>query len=53
MSVPEGGTNTFQVRLSSQPTSDVVVAVAWASGDTNLTVTGGSSLTFTGLRTRP
>jgi len=47
MSVPEGGTNTFQVRLSSQPTSDVVVAVAWASGDTNLTVTGGSSLTFT------
>jgi PKD repeat protein len=45
--VPEGGTNTFQVRLSSPPTSDVVVAVAWSAGDANLTVTGGASLTFT------
>jgi hypothetical protein len=45
--VPEGGTNTFQIRLSSQPTSDVVVAVAWSAGDANLTVTGGASLTFT------
>jgi PKD repeat protein len=47
MSVPEGGTTTFLVWLSSQPTSGVTVAVAWASGDTNITVTGGANLTFT------
>jgi hypothetical protein len=47
VNVPEGGTNTFQIWLSSQPTSDVTVAVAWASGDTSITVTGGASLTFT------
>jgi hypothetical protein len=47
VSVPEGGANTFQANLSSQPTSSVVVAVAWASGDTSITVTGGASLTFT------
>jgi hypothetical protein len=47
VSVPEGGTNTFQVSLSSQPTGDVVVAVAWVSGDTNITVTDGANLTFT------
>jgi len=47
VSVPEGGTNTFQVCLSSQPTSDVMVAVAWTAGDSDITVTGGANLTFT------
>jgi hypothetical protein len=47
VNVPEGGTITFQLWLSSQPTRDVTVAVAWAAGDTSITVMGGSSLTFT------
>jgi hypothetical protein len=47
VNVPEGGTNTFQLWLSSQPTSDVTVAVARTTGDSDLTVTGGASLTFT------
>jgi uncharacterized repeat protein (TIGR02543 family) len=45
--VPEGGTASFQVKLSSSPTGVTVVAVARTSGDTNITVSGGSSRTFT------
>jgi len=47
VSVNEGSSNTFQVKLSKQPQAGVSVTVAWLSGDTDITVTGGSSLTFT------
>jgi len=35
VSVPEGGTATFQLKLSCQPTGTVVVAVARTSGDSD------------------
>jgi hypothetical protein len=47
VSAPEGGTSTFTVQLSAQPTSDVTVSVGRTSGDTDLTVSGGATLTFT------
>ena len=37
----------FGVRLSAAPASNVTVNVARLSGDTDLTVTGGATLTFT------
>jgi len=45
--VPEGGTATFQVKLSAQPSSNVSVTVSWVSGDADITVKSGSSLKFT------
>ncbi|MCP5101847.1 MAG: PEGA domain-containing protein [bacterium] len=45
--VPEGGTNTFQVRLSERPASEVTASVSWVSGDTDISITSGASLTFT------
>ncbi|NAS27093.1 cellulose 1,4-beta-cellobiosidase [Herbidospora sp. NEAU-GS84] len=47
VSVPEGGTATYSVRLQAQPTSNVTVTSTAGSGDTNLTVSSGGSLTFT------
>lgn len=47
VSVNEYSSNTFQVKLSKQPQTSVSVTVARLSGDTDITVTGGSSLTFT------
>jgi cellulose 1,4-beta-cellobiosidase len=47
VTVPEGGTATYSVRLSSAPSGNVTVASAAGSGDSNITVTGGASLTFT------
>ncbi len=47
LSVTEGLTNTFTVRLAYQPAGNVTVSVARASGDTDLSVSGGASLTFT------
>ncbi|PXA04648.1 hypothetical protein DDZ13_05605 [Coraliomargarita sinensis] len=47
VSVPEGGTQTFDVKLRYLPASDVTVNVSNASGDTDLAVQSGSSLTFT------
>jgi hypothetical protein len=47
LNVVEGSTNTFQVKLSSAPASEVTVNVARFSGDTTLSVSGGSSLVFT------
>ena len=35
------------MKLAFQPASDVTVSVARVSGDTDLTVSGGASLTFT------
>jgi len=46
LSVPEGGTNTFMVRLSEDPLTERTIDVARVSGDTNITVSGGASLTF-------
>lgn len=47
--VPEGGTTSFQVRLSHNPSpyTSVTVTAARASGDSDITVSGGSSLVFT------
>ncbi|MEV6984387.1 glycoside hydrolase family 6 protein [Sphaerisporangium sp. NPDC051017] len=47
VSVPEGGTATYSVKLAAQPTSNVTVTSTAGSGDTDITVSGGSSLTFT------
>ncbi|WP_345561382.1 glycoside hydrolase family 6 protein [Nonomuraea rosea] len=47
VTVPEGATATYTVRLAAQPTSNVTVTSAAGSGDTNITVSSGASLTFT------
>ncbi|MEV4413240.1 glycoside hydrolase family 48 protein, partial [Catellatospora sp. NPDC049609] len=47
VSVPEGGTATYAVRLSAAPSSNVTVSTTAGSGDGNLTVSSGGSLTFT------
>ncbi len=47
LTVTEGQSAGFQVRLSHQPSSDVAVTVAWASGDVDISIQSGSSLTFT------
>lgn len=47
VSVPEGGTANMMVRLSSAPADTVTALVSRVSGDTNLTVSAGSSLVFT------
>lgn len=45
--VPEGGRNTFQVKLSENPLSDVTATVSWVSGDTDISIESGETLTFT------
>ena len=47
LSVAEGATATFGVHLAAAPASATTVSVARASGDTDLTVSGGASLVFT------
>ena len=47
VTVPEGATQTWQVRLASAPSAPVTVTVARASGDADLTVAGGATLAFT------
>ncbi|MGP3958263.1 glycoside hydrolase family 6 protein [Nonomuraea sp. 3N208] len=47
VAVNEGGTATFTARLSSAPAANVTVTTARTSGDTDLTVSSGGSLTFT------
>jgi len=44
--VTEGGSNSVTVRLSAQPTNTVIVTTAFTSGDTDLSVNAGASLTF-------
>jgi len=46
VTVPEGGTATFDVSLSRAPASAVTYTVARASGDADITVQSGASLTF-------
>jgi len=45
--VPEGGTNSFDVRLSVLPEVKTTVTVSRVSGDTNLSVQSGAELIFT------
>ncbi|MEO3808166.1 glycoside hydrolase family 6 protein [Sphaerisporangium sp. B11E5] len=47
VSVPEGGTATYSVRLSSAPSANVTVTSTAGSGDNDITVSSGSSLSFT------
>jgi hypothetical protein len=47
VSVPEGGTQSFNVRLSTQPSGSVTVSAARSAGDTDITVSAGGSRTFT------
>ncbi len=44
LTVAEGGSRTYTMRLNTPPTSDVTITVAGASGDVTVT---GASLTFT------
>ncbi len=44
--VPEGETATFQVKLSAQPPKTIIISVARTSGDSDISVRSGSSLTF-------
>ncbi|MET7439489.1 glycoside hydrolase family 48 protein, partial [Streptomyces sp. NPDC005568] len=47
LGVQQGKSGTFDVKLSTQPNANVTVSVARTDGNTGLSVTGGSSLTFT------
>lgn len=47
LSIPEGGSATFQVRLSAQPAATTTVSVARTAGDSDLGVSSGASLSFT------
>jgi Glycosyl hydrolase family 48/Cellulose binding domain len=47
VTVPEGGTATFGVRLAVQPSSNVTVTCSAGTGDTDITVSAGGTLTFT------
>jgi hypothetical protein len=47
VTVNEGGTATFGVRLSQAPTANTTVTVARTAGDTDISVSAGATLTFT------
>ena len=47
VSVPEAGTATVLMRLDARPDGDVMVATARQSGDADLSVSAGSTRTFT------
>ncbi len=47
VTVNEGQTASFSVRLGAQPAGNVSVATTRASGDSDLSVSGGATLTFT------
>jgi C1A family cysteine protease len=46
VSVPEGTTATFRVRLAQEPSGQVTVAAEWASGDATVSLADGSLLVF-------
>ncbi len=46
ITVPEEGTASFTVALAQNPQEEVQVTIAWNSGDPDLTVESGGSLTF-------
>ncbi|GHF25335.1 glycoside hydrolase family 48 protein [Streptomyces fumanus] len=47
LGVRQGTSGTFEVKLSKQPTANVTVTTARASGNSGLSVSGGGTLTFT------
>ncbi|MEW1601030.1 glycoside hydrolase family 48 protein [Streptomyces sp. NPDC093808] len=47
LGVRQGESGTFEVKLSKQPSGNVTVTTARASGTTGLSVSSGASLTFT------
>ncbi|MFF4571683.1 glycoside hydrolase family 48 protein [Streptomyces sp. NPDC001410] len=47
LGIRQGRTGSFSVKLSTQPSANVTVSVARTDGNTGLSVTDGSSLTFT------
>lgn len=47
LGVQQGKSGTFDVKLSTQPTSDVTVTTARTGGNSGLSVSSGASLTFT------
>ncbi|PZG21387.1 glycoside hydrolase family 6 protein [Nonomuraea aridisoli] len=47
VTVPEGSTGTYTVRLAARPDANVTVTTTAGGGDTNLTVSAGGGLTFT------
>ncbi|MEU6674053.1 glycoside hydrolase family 48 protein [Streptomyces sp. NPDC046925] len=47
LGVQQGKSGTFDVKLSTQPASNVTVSTARTSGNTGLSVSSGASLTFT------
>ena len=47
LSITEGSSGTFTVNLATAPASTVTVNVARASGDTDISVSSGTNLTFT------
>jgi hypothetical protein len=47
LGVQQGGSGTFDVKLSTRPSSNVTVSVARTAGNTKLSVSSGGSLTFT------
>lgn len=47
LGVQQGKSGTFSVKLSKQPSANVAVTVARTEGNTGLSVSSGSSLTFT------
>ncbi len=47
VTVPEGGSATFAVKLGFQPASETVVTIAVSAGDTDISVTNGANLIFT------
>jgi len=47
LSVPEGGNASFTVRLASRPSRTTTVSVTRASGDSDIRVASGASLSFT------
>ncbi|MEW1930275.1 glycoside hydrolase family 48 protein [Streptomyces sp. NPDC088360] len=47
LGIQQGKSGTFDVKLSTQPASNVTVSTARTSGNTGLSVSSGASLTFT------
>ena len=47
LTVNEGSSNTFTVRLANAPAANTTVTVARTAGDSDVTVSGGASLVFT------
>jgi hypothetical protein len=45
--IRQGESGTYEVKLSTQPSSNVTVTTTRTGGNTGLSVTGGASLTFT------